>query len=154
MGIFELFLLLDVSVGVDDAAIGGEDVEGDLACLVHVVTVADAHAPLHAVVGLGTEVLQRTGGKATVGDDDAVVVIGVDDGVEDLDFLHRTLQLAELDVIAHLVGLQQQNEDAAGKVLQRAAQGHTDGHTGTGKDGDERACLDAQHADDGDDEQE
>ena len=149
-----LLVLLDVGIGVDDALIGAQDVEHDLAGGVHVVAVADAHAPLDAVVGLGAEVLQRTGGQAAVGDDDAVVIIGVDDGVEDLDLAHRALQLAKLDVVAHLVGLQQQDEHTAGKVLQRAAQRHADGHTGTGKDGDERAGLDAQHADDGDDEQE
>ena len=106
------------------------------------------------MVGLGAEVLERTCGKSTVGNDDAVVVVGVDDRVENLDFAHGALQFAELDVVAHLVGLQQEDEDSAGKVLEGAAQRHTDGNTGTGEDGDERAGLDAEHTDDGDDEQE
>ena len=136
-----LFFFFDVGIGVNDACIGGKDVEGDLAGGVHVITVADAHAPFHTVIGLGTEVLERTGSKTAVGDDDAIVIIGIDDGVEDLNLAHGALQLAELDVVAHLVRFQQEDEDASSEVLQRSTQCHTDGDTGTGEDGDEGTGL-------------
>ena len=145
---------LDVGIGMHDALVGGQDAEGNLTGHIHIVAITDAHAPLHAVIRLCAHILERTGGQTAVGNDDAVVVIGIDHGVEYLNLLDRALVLAKLDILAHLVGLQQQDEHATGKVLQRAAQRHADGHTGTGKDGDKRTGLDAQHTDHGDDEQE
>ena len=149
-----LLFFLDIGIGVDDAPISSQDAESNLAGLFHIVAIGDAHAPLHTVVGFGAEVLQRAGGQAAVGNDYAIVIIGIDYRVENLNLTHGALQVTELDVIAHLVGLEQEDEHTTGKVLQRAAQRHADGHTGTGKDCDERAGLDAQHADDGDNEQE
>ena len=74
--------------------------------------------------------------------------------MENLDFLDAALECVELDVVAHLVGLEQQDQHAAGKVLQRAAQRHAHGDARRGEDGDERTRLDAQHPNHRDDEDE
>ena len=50
--------------------------------------------------------------------------------------------------------LDEQDEYTAGEVLERAAQCHTDCHTGRGKQGDERAGLYAKDGNDNDDEEE
>lgn len=51
-----------------------------------------------------------------------------------------------LDVVANFVRLEQEYEYAAGKVLQRAAQGHTDGHAGRGEECQERARFYTEYA--------
>ena len=62
-----------------------------------------------------------------------------------------TLEVAELDIIANFIGLDEQNEHASGKVLESAAQRHTNGNAGRSKNRDKRTCLNSQDADNHDD---
>ena len=58
------------------------------------------------------------------------------------------------DIVADLVGLEEQYEHSSGKVLEGAAQRHADGYADGGEYGQKRGCVDAQYAYDGDDEDE
>ena len=51
--------------------------------------------------------------------------------------------LAAFDVVVDLEGLHEEDDDAAGEVLQGALQGHTDGQTHSTEEGDEGGGLDA-----------
>ena len=66
--------------------------------------------------------------------------------MKDLNFFHESLIFVVGYVVAHFIWLQQKNQHASGKILQSSAKGHTYCHTGRCKDGNERACLDAQDA--------
>ena len=50
------------------------------------------------------------------------------------------------DVVAYLVGLEQENEYTSGKVLKCSAESHADGNAGRGEDGEKRGRLDAYNA--------
>ena len=58
-----------------------------------------------------------------------------------------------LDVVTGLEGLEDEEHNAAGEVLQRAAESHTDGHTSSRQKGCDAGGVDAQGADGYGDEQ-
>ena len=66
---------------------------------------------------------------------------------------HGARNALALDEVAYLIRTQEQDDESAGKVLQVARQGHTDGHTGRCQQGGKRGGLYAQLADHGHDEQ-
>ena len=136
-----------------DALVGLDGLEYDVFGLVHALAVIDADGPLDAT-GVGAGVVDHDGRThRTVGDEDDFVVGLEQEGVEDLDFLYLALHALHFNPVAHAIGLEQQDDQTAGKVLQVAGKGHTDGDTGRGQEGGKRGGVDAQSANDGDDEQ-
>ena len=94
------------------------------------------------------------GGQLTVRDDHPAVVSGRHDGVEDLYLPHAPAESLRLDVVADLVGLQQQDDDPAREVLQGVLQSEADREGGGSKDETEARggdSEDAQSHDDDDD---
>ena len=65
-------------------------------------------------------------------------------GVENLYGLHAALHALRLNPVAHLVGLQEQNDYAAGEVLQIAAQRHAHGYAERRQQRREARGVDAQ----------
>ena len=136
-----------------DALVGLDGLEDDVFGLVHALAVVDADGPLDAT-GVGAGVVDDDGrAHRTVGDEDDFVVGLEQKGVEDLDFQHLALHALHFNPVAHAIGLEQQDDQTAGKVLQVAGKGHTDGDTGRGQEGGKRGGVDTQSANDGDDEQ-
>ena len=72
--------------------------------------------PLKAAVLLVGVVVYSTSRQAAIGNHNHLVVIGSNDGVEYLNLLHKALVAVEVDIVAHLIGLNEQNEHAARKV--------------------------------------
>ena len=93
--------------------------------------------------GLFSVVDEALGGQLAVGDDDGAAVEGTHDGVEDTYLFDVAFVLPTLDVVVNLEGLHEQDDDAAGEVLQGALQGHADGQTHGAEEGDEGGGLDA-----------
>ena len=76
---FLLGLLLGV-VAAEDGGVAVEDGEDDGGGALHVVTVADGDGPVDAAVLLAAPVVDGAGAQRAVGDEDALVVGGGDDG--------------------------------------------------------------------------
>ena len=106
--------------------------------LLEVGAIGKLEAEVDAAVGLCGVVLQGAGRQSSVGYDNRLGIVGADDGVEDLDILHRAGITLRLNIVAHLEGLEQQDHHAAGKILQRTAEGHTDGDASRSEEGYER----------------
>ena len=127
--------------------IGIENIQYHLACHINIVTIAYCNSPFQSTGSLSRVVVDGASREAAVRNYYRLVIIGGDDGVENLYLLHSALVGLKLNVVAHPVRLQQQYEHTAGKILQRAAECHTNGDSCRGKDGDERTRLDAHDAD-------
>ena len=135
------------------ALVGLDGVENNVFGFVDALAIVDTDGPLDAT-GVGAGVVDNDGGAhRPVGDEDDFVVGLQQEGVEDLDFLHLALHALHLNPVAHAIGLEEQDNQTAGKVLKVAGKGHTDGHTGRGQEGGKRGGIDAQRSNDGDDEQ-
>ena len=130
---------------LDHTMVGEQYVRYDLTRRRHIVAVADRDGPVYTAVGLAVPVVDAAGRQAAVGYDYRLVVVGGDDGMEYLYLLDGAGITLRLYVVAYLVGFQQQYQHSAGKILQRAAQGHTDGHAHRGENGQERAGLQSQN---------
>ena len=135
------------------ATVGLEHGEDLFAHEAHVLAVVNAHHPLHAAVFFLRIVHHHGGAERTVGHVDLLAVGGEEDGVENLDFAHGALHALGFDPVAHAVGLEEEDDEAAGEVLEIAGEGHADCHTRRGQEGGEGRGVDAQGADDGDDEE-
>ena len=81
------------------------------------------------------------------GQDDLPVVQGDDLGADNVDTLDSTGEALGLNVVAGLEGLERQEHEAAGEVLDRAAHGHADGHAARSQECGQRGGVDAQRAD-------
>ena len=136
-----------------DAAVGSQDVFDGLLHLLKVFAVFHAYYPLDASGSLAAIVGHGAAAQCTVGYVDDLIVGSRQDGVENLDFAHGARNALALDEVAYLIRTQEQDDESAGKVLQVARQGHTDGHTGRCQQGGKRGGLYAQLADHGHDEQ-
>ena len=77
-----------------------------------------------------------------------------DYGVEDFYAGDGSGKALGFDVVADLEWLEQEYEHSAGKVLEGAAQGHAYGYACRGEEGEKGACLYAEDAYDGDDQDE
>ena len=86
---------------------------------------------------------EALGGEFAIGDDDGAAVEGAHDGVEDTYFLDVALIGATLDVVVDLEGFHEEDDDAAGEVLEGALEGHTDGEAHGAEESDEGGGLDA-----------
>ncbi len=82
-------------------------------------------------------------GEFGVGDDDGAAVEGLDGGVEDFDFADVAFVGAAFDVVAYAEVFEQEDDDAAGEVLEGALQGHAYGQAEGAEDGDEGGGFDA-----------
>ena len=120
-----------------------DDVPEHLLGLLEVGAVGHRGDHIEADLLLAGVVDEGLGGELAVGDDDDAAVEGAHDGVEDADFLDVALVGAALDVVAHLEGAHEEDDDAAGEVLEGALEGHADGEAHGAEQGDERGGLDA-----------
>ena len=130
------------------ALVGAYDVQERFACGVNAVAVAYAHGPVHTSVILAVPVGDAACAQSAVRYYQAFVVVGVDDGVENLYLAYCACVALCFYIIAYAVGLEQQNQHSAGEVLQRAAQCHANSYACRCENGDERGCLYAENADD------
>ena len=67
--------------------------------------------------------------------------------MENLNGLYRACCALRLNPIAYLVGLEEEDDNTTGEVLEVPTQGHTDGHTKGGEEGGETGGVDTQGAD-------
>ena len=73
-----------------------------------------------------------------------------------MEYLHcadRSLHTVHVNKVAHAIGFEEEDDEAAREVLKIAREGHTDGHTCGGDEGGKRSGVDAKGTDDGDDKQ-
>ena len=137
-----------------DPPVGGHHLEDSGLCGGIVGAVGEADGPVYAPVVFKGVIVDRACAKAAVGYDDGLVVDSIDHRMENLDLLDGAGVSLGLYVVAHLIRFEQENQHTAGEILQRSAEGHTDGDTCRGEEREERACLESEDADDGDDENE
>ena len=119
-----------------------------LTCPVVIVAIGDAERPLDAAGSRIGHIVHDAVRHAAVRNDNRLVVRRGQHRIEEVDLLDRTLLSLGHDVVARAERLEQQNQYAARKVLQRTAQCHADGEAGRSDDGQERSRLDAENADD------
>src|SRR5690554_7901249 len=121
--------------------------------LVDVVAVPDAEGHIATTGFIHAHVGQAGVGQLAVRDHHATVIKGVDDGVQDADFTHRTQETLCFDGIAHLERLEDQDQYATGKVAQAALQGQAHGQAGGTDNGDEGGGGNADHGSHGNQQQ-
>ena len=97
--------------------------------LVVIVTVRDGKRPIHAARILFGKDGHDASRQDAVGNMDNFVVSSQNDGVEDLYLFHHAFLALGWDEITHLERAEQDDDHASGEILQRAAQGHTDGQS-------------------------
>ena len=73
--------------------------------------------------------------------------------MEDLDFAHGALHALRFNPVAHTVGAEEQNDDAAGEILQVARERHAHCYARRGKEGGKRRGVHAERTDYGDNEE-
>ena len=95
----------------------------------HLSAVFHTHGEIHPAQRLTAVVGYTSARESTIGHIHLLVVHSQDDGVENLYFFHRSAHSLCFYVISHLVGLKEQQDDAACQILQVSAQGHAHGHT-------------------------
>ncbi len=105
-----------------------------------------------APVRVAAEVLDRAAHDLRVADHRLDVVGRVDRGVEEPDHPHCSLDLARHHVVADLERPQHEDERAGGEVRQQAAPRRADGDAEAGHQRGERRRLDAEIAEDRDDQ--
>ena len=130
-----------------------EIIEEHGADALHVFAVVNTYRPLHAAQFFARIVHHHGGAHRAVGRIDQFVVGRGDDGVEDLDFAHGALHALRFNPVAHTVGAEEQDDDAAGEVLQVARERHAHCHACRGEEGCERRGVHAERADDRDNEE-
>lgn len=91
--------------------------------------------------------------QGAVRQDDLAVVEGKQMGAYDGHVRDRTCVSLRFDVVAGLERLERHNHQSAGEVLQRAAEGHTDGHSTCSEQGGDGGGVDPERAHDHHDEQ-
>ena len=115
-----------------------------------VVTDADHHIDTTSVVCrvVGDDAVHDL----AIGDDDLLVVAGLQHRRQDLDLLNDTGNAGCLDKVTDAIGAEQDDQDARCEIGQRALQGEADSEAGGAKDCDEGGCLDSELADRRDDD--
>ena len=117
--------------------------------LLYIFTILYAEDPLQTTRLLLVVVGHGVAAERAVGDVDHAVVRGGNQRMENLDFLDRTASAGGVNVVAHLEGLEDEDNQSTRKVGQVARQSHTDGNTGGGQQGGKAGGLDTQLANDG-----
>lgn len=130
---------------VEDEGVVVDDLHEDFFDFVEVGAIGYAGHDVEADGFFLGVVYEAFVGEFAVGDDDGAAVEGAHDGVEDANFLDVAFEVAALDVVANLEGFHEEDDNAAGEVLERALEGHADGETHGAEEGDEGGGLDADN---------
>src|SRR5690606_22392212 len=105
--------------------------------LVYVVAVADADGHVRRT-GFVIDHVGHTGvGQVEAEDDEAAVINGIDDVVENADFTHGAQESLGSDGITHFERLEDHDQYPAGKVAEAALQCQANGQAGGTDNGDE-----------------
>ena len=139
-------------VSVQDLGLVLDELQQDLADLVHVRAVGDVELEAEPVRVTRTVVVDVAVGEFAVGDRDLAVVGGNDLRVHDADLRHTAEDALRVDEIADFEGLESQQDEASGEVLHGAAHRHADGHAAGCEQRGDGGGVDAERADHGEDQ--
>src|SRR6185437_5571152 len=112
--------------------------------------VGELRHEFDAPIGVGRVVLDVVAEDLGVADERYDVVGRVDGGREEPDLVHRSLDAAGQDVVAHLERTEHQQEGAGGEVGQQAGPGGADRDARSGDEGGEAGGLEPEITEDRD----
>ncbi len=120
--------------------------------LVYVGGMVELRLQVDTAIRIGAEVLDDLGKDLAVTDDVAYVVEGVDRSDKQSDLFDRTHYAAGNDKVAHFKRLEDNEEDAGGKIGQQSAPSEADGDASGGDQGCKTGGLDSEETQNRDDE--
>ena len=112
--------------------------------MLHILSVFHANGNVHTAMRLLAIVHDITARQGSIGQINDFVIDGTKHGVEDLDTIHYSSHILSLDVIAHLEGFEQQDDETACKIAEIPTQGHTCSHAHRRQQSSKRRGVDAQ----------
>ena len=111
--------------------------------MLHILSVFHANGNVHTAMRLLAivhDIATRQGSIRQIND---LVIDGTEHGVKDLDTIHCSSHILSLDVIAHLEGFEQQDDETARKIAEIPTQSHTCSHTYRRQQSSKRRGVDA-----------
>ena len=109
-----------LGTGLENQVVVVDNVQYHLSGLVDIIAIADAHSPLKPARMFPRVIVNSSCRESTIGNYYRLIVVGGNDGVENLNLLDCTFVSLKLDEVAHTIRFQKQDEHSSGKVLQRA----------------------------------
>lgn len=135
--------------GGEDTGIGMHNGLNEFHTFFGIGTILHADRPVHTAQRLGGHVLDIAAEECAVRQDDDAVVGGKNLGRDDRYLHHGTRNARGGNEIARLEGTENKKHNAAGKVLHRTRQRHTDSHTAGSEQGGKRGGIDTEGTDGG-----
>lgn len=112
---------------LEDSRFRIQNVLQDLLHLANIVAVADARYEVQAARPFSGLIFNHTSSRYGIGDDLGAIVQSDHRRSENSNILDRSLRSPCHDIVAHLVGLEDDNQYARSEIRERALQGEADG---------------------------